>query len=82
MTTTTVNEIGFQPVLAAGVSESLSQMRFACACRANKGQVAVRVDGVQGGQNLQAFHIFPLEQREVKILKGLGCFCGKTTHLQ
>ena len=32
-----LNEIGFQPMLAAGVSESLSQMRFACACRANKG---------------------------------------------
>ena len=32
-----LNEIGFQPMLAAGVAESLSQMRFACACRANKG---------------------------------------------
>ena len=61
-------------MLAAGVSESLSQMRFACACRANKGQVSVSVGSVQGGQNLQAFHIFPFEQRKVKILKGLGCF--------
>ena len=56
-----LNKVGFQAMLAAGVSESLSQMRFACACRANKGQVAVRVDGVQGGQNLQAFHIFSFE---------------------
>ena len=56
-------------MLAAGVTESLCQMRFACACRTNKGQVPVRVDGIQRGQNLQTFHIFPLEQGEIKVLK-------------
>src|SRR5699024_4604050 len=57
-----LNEIGLQSVLAASVAESLCQMCFTCTCRTNKGQVSVRVDGIQGRQNLQTLHIFPLEQ--------------------
>lgn len=57
-------------------------MGFPCAGRSNEGQVPVGVDGMQRGQDPQPLYILALEQGEVEILKGFGCFGWKTAHFQ
>ena len=42
-----LNEVSFQPVLAAGIAKGLGQVGFPCTGRSNEGQVAVGIDGVQ-----------------------------------
>ena len=74
-------EIVFQPVQAAGMPKGLGRC-FPCTSRANEGHVVVGVDGIHLGQYPQPFYILPLDQREVKVFKGFGGFCGETAHFQ
>ena len=42
-----LNEVGFQPVLAAGIPKGLGQVGFPCIGWVNEGQVTVGIYGVQ-----------------------------------
>ena len=50
--------------------DPLSQMRFSCSRRSNKGQIAVRIDRAQGGQCPDPVQVSAFQQRKVKVFNG------------
>ena len=53
--------------------DPLSQMRFSCSRRSNKGQIAVRIDRAQGGQCPDPVQVSAFQQRKVKVFNGFRC---------
>ena len=77
-----LDEVCFESVLAALIAESLCQMRFPCAGRADKRDVPVSVYRTQRGKRHDLLHFLSLKDRKVEVSESLLILGRKTAHLE